>query len=887
VLTAKSPRTDSASVVAYRYDDSTGNLQKKIDAVNHETQYTNYDVHGRLTRKVDSNGLITTYDHDLRGRLKSVTDRVSTSDPGETTRFEYDGTGELKQLTLPDDSYLSYSYDDAQRLTDITDSVGNTVHYTLDGLGNRTREDTTDPNHALAQTLSRVMDALGRLDQLHGAQNSETTRYTYDDVGNEKSATDPLGHATTSTYDALNRLSETDILDVADPAHAVIGHGYDVRDNLTSVSDPRQLVTKYAYSGFDELNTLTSPDTGITQYQYDPAGNLTAQTDARGKRGVYTYDPSDRLTQIQYGQAGSGTTLASTEEVVSFGYDEPAGGAGAIGRLTHADVTGTPLGTSHLAYQYDTHGRVTQKSQQLGSASSLTRQMHYNTLGQRDEVTLPSGAVINYAYGADGRIMTIAVNGIVIVRDIAYFPFGDLKSWTEATIGGGATYARQFDTDGRITSHRDGSVNRQLAYDPASRVTAEVDNGIGGTANWTYGYDDQDRLTSATNSADVGTTSGVKQSFAYDATGNRTSATNSGLITNFTTDNQSNRLAQVGGNARSYDAAGNTTDWVGPVGAMHAIYNARNRLIQTQTVAPLASYAYDAWGERVGKQGTAYTQFVYDDDGHVQGEYDQTGRLIEETLWLDDTPVATLKLRTSAADGSAIGGGGATPWQGLAAGGVEVFWIEPDQIDSPRAIVNQTHQLIWQWDSDPFGTTLPNETPSASQGIAIAFAYNLRFPGQYFDAETQTHYNYFRDYEPTTGRYVESDPSGLDGGIDPYLYVDAVPLWDADFSGEAPRSRAGRNGKLKGLAEDPNQSKCWKGWVKQEMNHAARGGRGTAKTRYLRNPPDLVWRHPPGFEASKGFNYNCTCGQNTSIHNIETRAQNRQGGWFGSKRGGK
>jgi len=885
VLTAKSPRTDLASVVSYHYDDSTGNLQKKVDAVNHETHYTDYDVHGRLTEKIDSNGLITAYGYDLRGRMTFVTDRISNSDAGETTRFEYDGTGELKQLTLPDGSFLSYAYDDAQRLTDISDSVGNAVHYTLDGLGNRTKEDTKDPNHTLAQTLSRVMDALGRLDQLHGAQNGETTRYTYDDVGNERSATDPLGHATTSNYDALNRLSETDVLDVADPAHAVIGYGYDVRDNLTSVSDPRQLITKYANSGFDELNTLTSPDTGVTQYQYDPSGNLTVQTDARGKRGVYAYDPADRLTQIQYGQAGSGIALAGIEEVVSYGYDEATGGTGAVGRLTHADVTGTPLGNSHLAYQYDTHGRVTQKTQQLAIAPALFVQTHYNALGQRDEVTLPSGAVISYAYGADGRVMTIAVNGVVIVRDVAYFPFGDLGSWTESTISGGASYTRQYDGDGRVTSYRDGSVNRQLAYDAASRITASVDSGVGGTADWTYGYDDQDRLTGATNAAMTGATSGINQSFVYDATGNRTTATTSGVTTNYVTDSQSNRLAQIGGVARNYDAAGNTTDWVSPVGAIHASYSARNRLAQTQTVAPLASYAYDAWGERVGKQGAGYTQFVYDDDGHLQGEYDQAGRLIEETLWLDDTPVVTLKLRAGAADGSAIGGGSATPWQGLPAGGVEVFWIESDQLDTPRAIVNQTHQLIWQWDSDPFGNTLPNQTPSISQGIATAFVYNLRFPGQYFDAETQTHYNYFRDYESQSGRYAESDRLGLGDGANTFLYVGADPLAYFDDVADK-RSRAGRNAALRRIESDPKIARCIRGWIRNERRHAAQGGRpsinrdGTPSNKgnkYIRLPPGYDLAHPGDAPSCQGNSYKNTCMQNEQVHDIQTKHEQARG----------
>jgi len=787
VLTAKSPRTDLASTVTYTYDNATGNRSTMTDEVGHQTRYTNYDVHGRLKQKTDANGLITNYGYDLRGRLLSVTEKVSAADSGETTHFGYDPAGELQKLTLPDSSYLSYTYDPAQRLTDIADSLGNAIHYTLDGLSNRTGEDTKDPSNALAQTMSRVIDTLGRLKELHGAQANEVSTYTYDGVGNEKSATDPLSHVTSSTYDALNRLTNTTVLDQTDPAHAQIGYGYDARDNLSTVTDPRSLATTYVYSGFDELNTLTSPDTGITNYLYDPAGNLTIQTDARNARGLYGYDAANRLSQIQYGPAGSNNTLASVEETLSFGYDEPTGGTGAIGRLTHADVTGTPLGTSHLAYQYDTHGRVTQKTQQLAANAALSTGTHYNANGQKDQVTLPSGAVIAYSYGADGRVLTITVNGIVIVKDIAYFPFGDAESWTEQTSSGGASYTRQYDTDGRVSRFRDGSVNRNLGYDPASRITSIVDAGTNVTANWTVGYDDQGRLTSATNAATSGTTANVNESFAYDATGNRTNAG----TTNYTTDPNSNRLTQVGNSSRTYDATGNTIN----DGTHGYVYSVRNRLKQTTLPGniTLATYAYDTWGERIAKNGTSgLVQFVYDDDGHLQGEYDQAGHLIEETLWLDDTPVATLKLKTGATNGGPGGSGSATPWAGLSAGGVEVFWIEPDQLDSPRAIVNATHQPIWHWDSDPFGTTAPNQTPT--DAIATAFVYNLRFPWQYFDAETGTHYNYFRDYDPGAGRYVESDPAGLYAGPSTYAYADGAPVAWIDPDGL--RSKPGGSGNI-------------------------------------------------------------------------------------------
>ncbi|MCB1577794.1 MAG: hypothetical protein KDI81_10805 [Xanthomonadales bacterium] len=152
------------------------------------------------------------------------------------------------------------------------------------------------------------------------------------------------------------------------------------------------------------------------------------------------------------------------------------------------------------------------------------------------------------------------------------------------------------------------------------------------------------------------------------------------------------------------------------------------RLQSTNTI--IARYATNAFGERVCKasaggacpQGPgssepvdagsgSFSQYVYDEVGHVLGEYSDSGALIAEHVWLEDTP---------------------------------------------RVLANSTHQVIWRWDSSPFGDTPAEESPT---GLA-AFRYSLRFPGQQYDPETQSHYNYFRDYEPGTGRYLESDPNG-------------------------------------------------------------------------------------------------------------------------------
>jgi RHS repeat-associated protein len=101
-----------------------------------------------------------------------------------------------------------------------------------------------------------------------------------------------------------------------------------------------------------------------------------------------------------------------------------------------------------------------------------------------------------------------------------------------------------------------------------------------------------------------------------------------------------------------------------------------------------------------------------------------------------------------------------------------------DQLSTPREVVRPA---MWNWFSDPFGTDAANSNPAG----AGAFAYNLRLPGQVFDGQVGLHYNYFRDYDPRTGRHVESDPIGLKGGINTYAYADGEPI-EVDPSGLRP-----------------------------------------------------------------------------------------------------
>jgi RHS repeat-associated protein len=140
------------------------------------------------------------------------------------------------------------------------------------------------------------------------------------------------------------------------------------------------------------------------------------------------------------------------------------------------------------------------------------------------------------------------------------------------------------------------------------------------------------------------------------------------------------------------------------------------------------------------------THFVYDQGGRLIGEYDATGTPIAEYVYLADQPLAMLR-------------GGA------------IYYYHTDHLGTPQALTDQDRRLVWRADYTPFGDTmiLVNEIENP-----------LRFPGQYFDQETGLHYNYFRDYDPTIGRYTQSDPIGLRGGQNTYGYVGGNPIrfWD-------------------------------------------------------------------------------------------------------------
>jgi YD repeat-containing protein len=145
-----------------------GDLQSITNPAGHITTFDSYDKTGRILQTTDPKGVVTVMSYTPRGWISTVT----TTAPGQTartTRYSYDGVGQLTGVSHPDGSTLSYSYDAAHRLVGVTDAKGNSMTYTLDNMGNRIKEDIKDPTGVLQRSINRSFDALNRVQQVTGA----------------------------------------------------------------------------------------------------------------------------------------------------------------------------------------------------------------------------------------------------------------------------------------------------------------------------------------------------------------------------------------------------------------------------------------------------------------------------------------------------------------------------------------------------------------------------------------------------------------------------------------------------------------------------------------------------------------------------------------------
>jgi RHS repeat-associated protein len=560
-----------------------------------------FDSSGKLVSLTDRNNLATTLTY-TSARLSAVTDPA-----GRVVAVTTDPTSaRVTAVTLPDGRSATYGYTNG-RLTQAVNLQGQTTGYTLDGQGRIAV--VTDPAGHNVATVTYGAD--GRVSSKTDG-TLHTGSFTWNQASRTSVYTDASGVTHTDVYDLASRLSAQ-----KDGLNNQVTYTWSGR-RPTSVTDPLGHATTFTWDGNGRQLTAKDALNHQHSFTYTTAGDVASSTDARGNVTTYTYDTTRRLTSIAepggvtrsftYTNTGVAAALPSSatdgrNKTTSFGYDT------AGNNTTITDANGDVVTRT-----FDSSGRVTSVVDPRGNEPSADPDDYrttfvYDSLDRLVTATDPLGHVSSNTYDLAGQL----VSSLDAAGHATSYTYDNAGRQTSVTDANGHASVTGYDNAGRVTAMVDatGAVTT-FAYDAAGRLQSSVSpngNVVGAApAQWrtTFTYDNASRRTS------VADPSGHVTGFGYDNANRQTSVTDPlGHVTSYT-----------------YDADNNQTGVTTPAGTTATVYDARGRAASvTDPRGKVWTTTYDQ-GDLVTSRSTPLgdtTTYGYDDVGRVTSVVDPRG----------------------------------------------------------------------------------------------------------------------------------------------------------------------------------------------------------------------------------------------------------------------
>ncbi len=787
---------------------------------------------GNLTKITTPNGRSLTFTYDTSNRITQVTDIL-----GRTIIYTYDASGRLWKVTNPMSGVSEYTYDTSHRLLTAKEPNGNTnvtnvydangrvqtqtqadsttyqFAYTVDGSGNVTQTDVTNPRGFVtryafnsAGLTSSVIAAFGQPEAQQTTyewqagtnlllsvtdQLSRKTAYTYDSKGNvltvTRLATTPNAVTTTFTYDPLY----SQIATVTDPLSHTTTFGYDTKGNLTTITNALNKVTTITVNTQGQPLTIKDPLNNQTIFTYelgdlisvkdplnretkrmlDAAGRLRSIINPLGQKTVYTPDALDRITQLTDAING----------VTQFGYD-PNSNLLTVTDAKSQQTVYTPNNMNRITsrkdpllntetYTYDNNGNLATVFDRKSQTTTYT----YDPLNRRTKATFQDGTSTNYTYDAGNRItqvqeknaggtvtatITRAYNGLdrltqeVTAEGTVNYTYDNASRRATMTVVGQTQVVYTYDNANRLTNIQQGTSNIVIGYDDADRRTSVT---YPNTNSITHGYNVASELTSITYKQ--GATTLGSLTYAYDLAGNRIKTGGTFARSNIppalttTTYNVNNQQTTFGTTSETYDLNGNLATSTDAGVTTTYTWNARNQLTGISRTGLTASLTYDSFGRRTSKtiNGTT-TNFVYDRLNPVQ---EKNGATVTANL-LTGLGIDEFFTRTD---------------------GVGVRALLPDALGSTVALGDGTGTLQTQYTYEPFGLTTQTGATSTS---------SYKFTGREDDGTGLMYYR-ARYYQSRFQRFIAEDAIGFLGGdANLYAYVANNPTRRIDPLGLSP-----------------------------------------------------------------------------------------------------